>query len=242
MTSSNISSKSSDIITSELSSLLISEGASIIGIADIQGINENPFPDLPVAVSIGCQLTPTVISMINHGPTEAYIQEYNRVNQKLLNFADICIRYIKKEGFRAVTVEPTPSQVYLNHLYDTFSHKTAATRAGIGWIGKCALLVTRTWGSAIRLTTVFSDAPLKIGQPVVQSECGECTICTNLCPASAPSGKNWNPGLIRDEFWDANACFLQCEKTQKNRQMSAQVCGICISICPYTQRFIKDSS
>lgn len=237
--SDNIS-ETSYTITSELSSLLISKGASVIGFADIHGICERPFPDLPIAISIGHHLNPAIISKIKNGPTEEYIQEYNRINQELSKLGDICVKYIKNEGFSAVAIEPTPPKVYENHLYDTFSHKTAATRAGIGWIGKCALLVTRTWGSAIRFATVCTDAPLTIGEPVIQSECGECNICTQSCPALAVSGKNWNPDVNRDEFWDANACYHQCEMIQKNRQVSSQVCGICISVCPYTQHFIYE--
>jgi len=35
--------------------------------------------------------------------------------------------------------------------------KTIATRAGLGWIGKTALLITPQFGSAIRLNSVLTD-------------------------------------------------------------------------------------
>ena len=40
-------------------------------------------------------------------------------------------------------------------------HKTIATRAGIGWIGKSALLVTAKYGSAIRLSSILTDTPIE---------------------------------------------------------------------------------
>ena len=61
-------------------------------------------------------------------------------------------------------------------------HKTAATRAGLGWIGKCALLVTEQYGSGIRLSTILTDAPLEVGVPVEASRCGGCTACQSVCP------------------------------------------------------------
>ena len=45
-----------------------------------------------------------------------------------------------------------------------FASKTAATRAGLGWIGKTALLVTPEWGPAVRLGTVFTYAALGAGE------------------------------------------------------------------------------
>ena len=41
-------------------------------------------------------------------------------------------------------------------------HKTVAVHAGLGWIGKSALFVTEKYGSAVRLTSVLTDAPLSI--------------------------------------------------------------------------------
>ena len=44
-------------------------------------------------------------------------------------------------------------------------HKTVATRAGLGWIGKNCLLVTKEYGSAVRLSSLLTDAPLPAGTP-----------------------------------------------------------------------------
>ena len=41
------------------------------------------------------------------------------------------------------------------------TYKMLATLAGIGWIGKNALLVTKEQGSAVRFTAVLTDAHVK---------------------------------------------------------------------------------
>ncbi len=76
-------------------------------------------------------------------------------------------------------------------------HKTVATRAGLGWIGKCALLVTRQFGSAVRLTSFLTDAELECAVPVTQSACRGCTLCVDTCPAGAVSGRQWSTEVDR---------------------------------------------
>ncbi|WP_319580475.1 epoxyqueuosine reductase [uncultured Methanospirillum sp.] len=231
-----------NLLTSRLFVLLKGKGAATTGAAVLDGVAGYPFPDLPVAVSIGYQLNPVVVREIRCGPTDEYILEYTRVNQELSQISEVCVRYLRDQGYHAVAIDPTLPLVERNHLHAEFPHKTAATRSGIGWIGKCALLVTRTYGSAIRLTTVCTNAPLTTGKPVVHSYCGDCAICVDSCPVKAPSGKNWEPVLHRDQFWDADACFLHCEETQTTSLTSAQVCGVCIAACPYTRRYVQGSS
>lgn len=40
------------------------------------------------------------------------------------------------------------------------AHKTVATRAGLGWIGKNCLLVTEKYGCAVRLSSLLTNALL----------------------------------------------------------------------------------
>lgn len=81
-------------------------------------------------------------------------------------------------------------------------HKTVATRAGIGWIGKNCLLVTREYGSAIRLSSLLTDAPLHGNDPIDKSLCGTCHKCVDACPAAALTGKLWHAGTLREELFD----------------------------------------
>lgn len=64
-------------------------------------------------------------------------------------------------------------------------------------------------------------------------------ICAEACPAKAVSGKLWEVGLYRDDFFDP----IKCRETAKKRSKlgfgtAITLCGKCIEVCPYTQRYI----
>ena len=87
-----------------------------------------------------------------------------------------------------------------------FAHKTAATRAGLGWIGKTGLFVSPEAGPKVRLATVFTDLELDVGVPVTEGRCGGCHGCLDACPAGAGRDVAWRAGMARDLLFDAAAC------------------------------------
>ncbi len=119
-----------------------------------------------------------------------------------------------------------------------FQHKTVATRAGLGWIGKSALLVTCEYGSAIRLASVLTDAPLPVGTPTNHSLCGDCHACVDACPGRAIKGVSWQVGMFRDELYDALACRETCLKQSAKLGIQRTICGVCINACPWTRQHL----
>jgi epoxyqueuosine reductase QueG len=116
------------------------------------------------------------------------------------------------------------------------------TLAGLGWIGKCALLITEDFGSAIRLNRVLTDAPLPTGTPIVASRCRDCRACVDACPGRAPTGEPWQQGKPRDLFFDAFACRRAArEMAQEKTGIIGTFCGICVAACPWTQKYIRRS-
>lgn len=220
---------------------ILKNGACLDGIADLKGVPDIAFPQFPYAISIGVALNPQVLSSLFDGPTESYLTEYHRVNSILSYMCNEVADYLISEGYDSLVIEPTLDIVLPDLLEGSFPHKTAATRAGLGWIGKCALLITKEFGSAIRLGTVLTNAPLKPGIPVVTSSCGTCDKCQKVCPVQAPSGKLWCPDVKRDDFWDSKACYHYCEMMKQTRNLSSQVCGLCIVSCPYTMNYVRTS-
>jgi epoxyqueuosine reductase QueG len=143
------------------------------------------------------------------------------------------------QGYKAVALKPTVKQVDLTKTDAHLPHKTVATKAGFGWIGKSALLITKRYGAAVRLASVLTDADLDTAEPVEQSMCGDCRECADHCPAKAIKGNNWQLGCSRDSIYDAFACCETATKLAKKIGIQPTICGICINVCPWTQKYIS---
>ena len=240
-------------VSKKLKEVLYSAGASLVGYADLSAIPSNVRNNMPYGISIGISLTPDVVAALFNGPTREYYEDYKRANLSLKKLGELCANYLQENGYAAVCVAPTKdnldtiTQDFVSYDPKTLStqlpHKTTATRAGLGWIGKNALLITESFGSAVRLTTVITDADLVVGIPKEASNCGNCTECVDICPGHAPSGKNWAIGLYRDSFFDASSCRETAhELTQRKIGINDTICGICIAVCPWTQKYLKRSN
>lgn len=221
-----------------LQNLLQRAGASLIGYADLTELPTEVRRNYPRAVSIGVALNPAIVSAISDGPTAAYEAEYNRVNQLLGTLAETAAECLRQQGYDAFPAVATQTQLNQQTLSTQLPHKTAATRAGFGWIGKCALLITKEYGSAIRLITVLTNADLPVGAAINESSCGECRKCLDVCPGHAPSGNTWSAGMARAEFFDAFACYRTTARWMESRGLQYHICGMCIAACPWTQRYL----
>ena len=116
-------------------------------------------------------------------------------------------------------------------LMATFPHKLAATRGGLGWIGKSSLLVTPQQGPRVRLSTVLIDFDLPSSEPVTSSKCGACMSCVDACPYNCISGKDWSPGILRDDLLDAHLCSSKREAYRSTIGRKDE-CGLCLLACP----------
>jgi epoxyqueuosine reductase len=223
-----------------LSSLLITNGASMVGFANLREIPPDNRANCTTGISIAVALNPRIVAGIQDGPTPEYYEEYKRVNSLLDELGHLAARYLTEHGERAEWLAATESLIDAETLSTPLPHKTSATRAGLGWIGKCALLITKEYGSAVRITTVLTDAPISTGQPVNASLCGECTACVDACPGQAPYGSDWEIGLHRDSFFDAFACREAAHKlARENIGVDSSICGRCIVVCPWTKDYLE---
>jgi epoxyqueuosine reductase len=62
--------------------------------------------------------------------------------------------------------------------------KALARDAGLGWIGKHTLLLSREAGSWFFLGEIYTDLPLPVDAPA-SAHCGSCTRCIEICPTQA---------------------------------------------------------
>lgn len=221
-----------------LENLLLKSGATFVRCGDLGSLPAEVREGMPAGICIARALNPQIVQRIIGGPTPAYAAEYRSVNRLLQTLADACVEFLRQRGFQAVPGQSTTMALDLTTLATPLPHKTVATRAGAGWIGKCALLVHETYGTAVRYITVLTDAPLPLGTPVTTSRCGDCTACVTACPAGAPSGRQWHAGLARETFFDAFKCFDCAREQAAAIGVEQPICGRCIAACPYTKKYL----
>ena len=218
---------------------LTEQGANLVGFADIADLPADMTSGLTAAVSIAVKLEPSIISEISNGPTQHYYKEYDRVNALLEKMCRQTADLLTTCCRRATAIEATTSNFDDRTLSMPVQHKTIATQAGLGWIGKSALLITEEYGSAIRLGSVLTDAELETGEPIVASRCGDCHKCVDRCPAGAIAGPNWSVGAPRESIYDAFTCRDTAMNLSKHQGIDSTICGICINVCPWTQKYIS---
>jgi epoxyqueuosine reductase len=227
-------------ITSLLRDIIPDDGNWLYGFADLSGLIAEKYATYPNAVSIGRHLDDAVIdSLRDNGPTREYLDLYHRTNDELnallLKISDSFSRYdILHMTIKATLSDNELSKYYENTLTVDFSHKMAATRAGLGWIGKTDLFVSKKFGPRVRLATLLADHVIPVSEhPVTESGCGSCTLCVEKCPAQAATGASWKAGMPREAIYNAHRCRDKCrELTLRNTGEHDSLCGICVSVCP----------
>jgi epoxyqueuosine reductase len=193
--------------------------------------------ELPFALSWGIPMSSRIMLSIQDGPNQEYADEYSRVNSRINTLSGALAVEIKDRGFRSKALAASARTDTVNIKGD-FPHKTAATRAGLGWIGRHCQLITRPFGSWVRLGTVFTNLELPCGPPLERSFCGQCMRCVEACPAKALKGNAWYPGLPREEILDVQACD-QWKKKHYFQYHKGHNCGICSAVCPYGSKTVK---
>lgn len=108
-----------------------------------------------------------------------------------------------------------------------------ARRAGIGFIGKNGLVISKEYGSYMFLGELITNLEIEPDHPV-SYDCGDCNRCIEACPTSC---------LIGDGTMNAKRClsFQTQDKGMMELEFRKKIktviygCDICQICCPYNK-------
>jgi epoxyqueuosine reductase QueG len=227
----------------KLESLAKDMGTTHFGIANLtsarQLISEQGgefLTQLPRAVSHGFVLTDGIVNTLVHHKNIAALNTYwyyvyQIINPRIDSISAMLAQSLDKAGFQAFIV-PSSQTVDIPRLAGVFSQKLAAHLAGLGWIGKSALLITPEHGPRVRWGTVLTDAPLEAAIPMDEM-CHDCSACVKACPAHAFTGQAFDKPRLRSEIFAAEECYRYLSERAKTLH---RACGMCVYICPFGKR------
>ena len=215
--------------------ILKDKNIALTGFADLSAIDSGVRYGFQYGISIAIALK--VIPSTASEPSKEYYDEYRRVSRELRDTSNFLADAIKDRGYDAYSLAGERQN---ENFRTQLPFKTLATRAGLGWIGKSAALITKQFGNAVRLNGILTDMPLKTGTPVDSSFCGECDECVRHCPGKAIMGNLWSVHTDRDELLNALECKRAVIERGKIFDVTEGTCGICIAVCPWTRKYIRE--
>ena len=110
-----------------------------------------------------------------------------------------------------------------------------AKNAGLGWIGKNAILINPEIGSFVFLGEVIIDKELVYDNPV-EEQCGSCRLCMDACPTNA---------IVEPYTLDATKCITYHTVEKRIGEVPQEIieklgnrlygCDTCQDVCPYNK-------
>jgi len=208
-------------------------GCAFFGTCELGKSASIGFESLTYAISFGMRYPKTLMREITGGPNSTYFHQYRTMNASLDRIALLIQSTLLNAGYEAVYI-PASQSLPGSPFRARLSHKIAAVKSGLGFIGKNNLFIHEKFGPAVRLSTVITDMPLPKGPQAKQGDkiCETCDACVRACPA----GALYNV-IPTDPFPDYESMDVEkCSYTMKEKFKGigrGSVCGVCMAVCPY---------
>ncbi|MGL5694157.1 MAG: 4Fe-4S dicluster domain-containing protein, partial [Peptostreptococcaceae bacterium] len=176
--------------------------------------------DHEYAIVFGCEMNK---DMINRSPMIAEVIETSKCYVDAAIVGMILGFYIRNLGYEA-----------RNHMDSNYLliPTLIAKDAGLGQIGRNAILTNKDYGSRLRLGVVTTNLPLEIDEEIdfgLDDFCRVCKKCAYTCPSQSLSNSSkFDPNGEYNWTIDVETCYTKWRYTGTD-------CGICVSVSPISQ-------
>ena len=212
-------------LSNTVKGLALAHGADLVGIVKVSDLPEHAENITKILPSARC-----VIVVASHHNVAALRSDNNQVAQfdTIYTYGECeqsvhkTTRYLMSEGFPSVAVPafiPIDMAEPKKGMQGEICWRRAGVKAGLGSYGENGLLITKEFGSAIRLAGLLTSAPLKADTALGEDICDHCMRCLEVCPAGALSeGGKINKKLCGDTIFTYGLrCFTDLFHTLANR-------------------------
>jgi len=111
-----------------------------------------------------------------------------------------------------------------------------ARLAGLGWIGKNTMLISRRLGSFTFLGALLVDAELAYDSPHDTNHCGRCTRCLEACPTQAFVGPYQLDSRRCISYWTIEHKGVIPDQDAAELHGWVFGCDICQDVCPWNRK------
>jgi len=159
---------------------------------------------------------------IDQAPSQATVNMVFETYDDLGKTANKIAKFLREQGYAAQADHPLGGLVLFPPL---------AQKAGIGWVGKHGILITRNFGPRVRLAAVYTSIK---NLPFANSNdhewigeyCNICGICIKQCPPKA---------ILKDSILHDSGQITNISQ-QDCFEYFAQYygCSVCVKVCPFS--------
>ena len=194
-------------------------GSELVGISlydDDSQYVENAFP-YKYAIMLGNVMDRDAMVQAPHTPAAKEVMRGYRLGSKRANQL---AAYIRSLGWQAEGYG----------IGEDLMQHPMAIASGIGILGKHGSLISREYGSNFRITSVLTDLPMAVDEPVdfgAEDFCRSCKKCVTECPPGAIFDTKQMVRGVEKWYVDFDKCIFYFSDHMG--------CSICIEVCPWSE-------